>query len=196
MHLENAKKEIKNFLQSTYFSDGLRITIGVLLPSLILAQFGHLQTGITLSLGALCVSIVDSPGPIIHRRNAMLITAASIFLCSFIIGISNQNHLLTALVILIGTFIFSMLFCYGVRAASIGTASLLIIVLGIDDTRSWQEEITYCLLILAGGIWYTALSYLVYRVRPFRAVQQALSESVLEVAGYLEKKANLFQSRE
>ena len=195
MHLENAKKEIKIFLQSTYFSDGLRITIGVLLPSLILAQFGLLKIGITLSLGALCVSIVDSPGPIIHRRNAMLITAASIFLCSFIVGISNQNHLLTALVILIGTFIFSMLFCYGVRAASIGTASLLIIVLGIDDTRSWQEEITYSLLILAGGIWYTALSYLIYSVRPFRAVQQALSESVLEVAGYLEKKANLFNPK-
>lgn len=192
MQLDKAKKDIKNFLHSAYFADGIRITMGVLLPSLILAQFALLKIGITLSLGALCVSIADSPGPIIHRRNAMLITSVLIFLCSFITGVSNQNHPFIALVILISSFVFSMLYCYGVRAASIGTASLLIIILGIDDRRSWHEEITYSLLILTGGLWYAALSYLVYRVRPFRAVQQVLSDSILEVSGYLAKKASLF----
>ncbi|MBC7418278.1 MAG: FUSC family protein, partial [Pedobacter sp.] len=50
----------------------------------------------------------------------------------------------------------------------------------------------YSLFILTGGIWYTCLSYLVYRVRPYRAVQQELSDSILEVASYLIKKASLF----
>ncbi len=62
-------RNIQDFLLSTYFADGLRITIGVLCPSLILAQFGMLQYGMTLSLGALCISVVDSPGPNVHRRN-------------------------------------------------------------------------------------------------------------------------------
>lgn len=192
MQLDKAKKDTKNFLLSTYFADGLRITIGVLLPSLVLAQFGLLKIGITLSLGALCVSIVDSPGPIVHRRNAMLITSALIFLCSFITGVTNQNNLVLGLVILVTSFVFSMLYCYGIRAASIGTASLLIIILSLDDTRPLIEEIKYSLFILAGGIWYTGLSYLVYRVRPYRGVQQALSDSIVEVASYLTKKASLF----
>lgn len=192
MQLTHAKSETKNFLLSTYFADGLRITIGVLLPSLVLAQFGLLKIGITLSLGALCVSIVDSPGPIVHRRNAMLITSVLIFLCSFITGVSNQNNVLLGSVILITSFVFSMLYCYGLRAASIGTACLLIVILSIDDTRPLIEEIKYSLFILVGGIWYTGLSYLVYRVRPYRAVQQALSDSIIEVASYLTKKASLF----
>ncbi|MET4080440.1 putative membrane protein (TIGR01666 family) [Pedobacter sp. UYP30] len=194
MQLQQAKKDTKNFLLSTYFADGLRITMGVLLPSLILAQFGLLKIGITLSLGALCVSIVDSPGPIVHRRNAMLITSVLIFICSFITGVSNQNNLLLGLVILIASFAFSMLYCYGVRAASIGTATLLIVILSIDDTRPLVEEMKYSVFILMGGIWYTCLSYLVYRVRPYRGVQQALSDSILEVASYLTKKASLFST--
>ena len=192
MQIEQSKKDVKDFLRSTYFADGLRITFGVLLPSLILAQFGLLKVGITLSLGAICVSIVDSPGPIVHRRNAMLITSALIFFCSFITGVSNQNQFLTATIILIGSFIFSMLYCYGVRAAAIGSATLLVIILGIDDRRAWQDEIQYSLFILAGGLWYTSLSYLLYRVRPYRAVQQALSDSISEVAHFLDTKASLF----
>ena len=65
-------KEIRKFLFSQYFSDGLRITFGVLLPSLIFAQMGDLETGITISLGAITTSIPDNAGPVIHKRNAML----------------------------------------------------------------------------------------------------------------------------
>lgn len=192
MQLTQAKTDTKDFLVSSYFADGLRITIGVLLPSLFLAQFGLLKIGITLSLGALCVSIVDSPGPIIHRRNAMIITAILIFFCSFITGISNQNNILLGFVILVTSFVFSMLYCYGIRAASIGTACLLLVILSINDTRPLIEELKYSLFIFLGGIWYTCLSYLVYRVRPYRAVQQALADSILEVSSYLKKKASLF----
>ena len=71
--------EIRNFLLSPYFSDGVRITIGVLLPSLILYQFDLLHIGVTISLGALCVSITDIPGPIAHRRNAMIVTTIALF---------------------------------------------------------------------------------------------------------------------
>ena len=39
--MNNHTREIKSFFYSQYFSDGLRITIGILLPSLVLAQFNH-----------------------------------------------------------------------------------------------------------------------------------------------------------
>src|SRR5690349_5424840 len=92
-------RSIHDFLLSTYFADGLRITFGVLCPSLILAQFGMLQYGMTLSLGALCASVVDSPGPIIHRRNAMLITTVLITLIFIIVGLTNSNIYFTGIVI-------------------------------------------------------------------------------------------------
>ena len=186
-------RSIQDFLLSTYFADGLRITIGVLCPSLILAQFGMLQYGMTLSLGALCTSVVDSPGPIVHRRNAMLITTGLLFFISIIVGLTNLNIYVTGILLVACSFIFSMFFLYGNRAASIGTSVLLIMVLSIDDVRPWKEVIYYAFLILAGSIWYTLLSYLVYRLRPYRLVQQTLSDSILEVSSFLRAKAKFYR---
>lgn len=185
-------RNIHDFLLSTYFADGLRITFGVLCPSLILAQFGMLQYGMTLSLGAVCISVVDAPGPIVHRRNAMVITTVLIFIMSILVGLTNKNLYFTGILLVVCSFIFSMLFLYGARAAAIGTSVLLIIVLSIDDIRPWQEVLWYAFLILCGSVWYTLLSYLVYRIRPYRLVQQILSESVHEVSLFLRAKAKFY----
>ena len=185
-------RNIQDFLLSTYFADGLRITIGVLCPSLILAQFGMLQYGMTLSLGALCISVVDTPGPIIHRRNAMLITTGLIFVISIIVGLTNRSIYFTGALLVICSFVFSMFFLYGNRAAAVGTSVLLIMVLSIDDIRPWREVIFYAILVLAGSVWYTLLSYFVYRLRPYRLVQQTLSDSILQVSEFLRAKAKFY----
>jgi len=192
MQMRQPIRNIQDFLLSTYFADGLRITIGVLLPSLIFAQFGMLKYGMTLSLGALCASVVDSPGPIVHRRNAMLITTVLIFVFSILTGLTNRNHYFIGFLLAASSFIFSMFYIYGIRAASIGTATLLIIVLSIDDIRPWQDVLIHALMILAGSLWYTGLSYFVYRLRPFRLVQQSLSDSIIEVAEFLREKAKFY----
>ncbi|WP_113652801.1 FUSC family protein [Pedobacter namyangjuensis] len=186
-------RNIQDFLLSTYFADGIRITIGVLCPSLIMAQFGMLQYGMTLSLGALCISVVDSPGPITHRRNAMLITTALLAIVSILVGLTNQSILVSGVLLVFCSFFFSMFFVYGVRAASIGTAVLLIMVLSIDDIRPWKEVLFYTLLIFLGSIWYTLLSYLVYRLRPYRLLQQTLSESIQQISEFLRAKAKFYK---
>jgi len=185
-------RNIQDFLLSTYFADGLRITIGVLFPSLILAQFGMLKFGITLSLGALCVSIVDTPGPIVHRRNAMLITTVLISAFSVIVGLTNKSPYFIGVLLVASSFIFSMFFLYGTRAASVGTAVLLIMVLSIDDIRPWKEVLMYSLLVMCGSIWYTILSYFFYTLRPYRLVQQTLSESIHGVSEFLRAKAKFY----
>lgn len=188
-------RSVQDFLLSTYFADGLRITIGVLCPSLLLAQFGMLQYGMTLSLGALCISVVDSPGPIVHRRNAMLITTGLIFIISIVVGLTNKNIYVTGILLVVCSFVFSMFFLYGNRAASIGISVLLIMVLSIDDIRPWREVIFYAFLVLAGSIWYTLLSYLVYRLRPYRLAQQILSDSIFQVSEFLRAKAKFYKEK-
>ncbi|OWK70410.1 FUSC family membrane protein [Pedobacter sp. AJM] len=192
MQIRQPIRNIQDFLLSTYFADGLRITMGVLLPSLILAQFSMLKYGMTLSLGALCVSIVDSPGPMVHRRNAMLVTTVLIFVFSILTGLTNKSEYFVAFLLAVSSFVFSMFYIYGIRAASVGTAVLLIIVLSIDDLRPWQEVLKYAFMVLAGSLWYTGLSYFFYRLRPFRLVQQSLSDSIFEVAEFLREKAKFY----
>lgn len=195
MQIRQPIRNIQDFLLSTYFADGLRITIGVLLPSLILAQFSMLKYGMTLSLGALCVSIVDSPGPMVHRRNAMLVTTVLIFLFSILTGLTNKSNYFVAFLLAVSSFVFSMFYIYGIRAASVGTAVLLIIVLSIDDLRPWREVLLHAFMVLAGSLWYTGLSYFFYRLRPFRLVQQSLSDSIFEVAEFLREKAKFYHEK-
>src|SRR4051812_8751689 len=122
-------REIKTFIFSQYFSDGIRITLGVLLPSLLLAQNGHLETGIIISLGALCASIADNPGPAIHKRNGMLFCILFVCVTATLTGFINEQPLLLIFEIPIFCFFFSMFTVYGNRASSIGTAALLIMIL-------------------------------------------------------------------
>jgi len=186
-------RSTQDFLLSTYFADGLRITVGVLLPSLILAQFGLLKYGMTLSLGALCVSVVDTPGPIVHRRNAMLITTALITVISLIIGLINRSFYLTGAILTVFCFVFTLISVYGMRAGAVGTACLLIFVLSIDDVRPWNEVAMHAGLVLCGSLWYTALSFVFYRLRPYRIVQQTLSDCMMEISAFLRSKAKFYR---
>src|ERR1700761_9620016 len=101
-------REIKSFFYSQYFSDGLRISLGIMLPTLILAQFNLFDAGLTLSLGALCVCVVDVPGPTMHKRNAMLICNACIFVVAMITGFARLNLYTLGAEIFLFSFLFSM----------------------------------------------------------------------------------------
>jgi len=187
-------REIRYFLFSEYFSDGLRITLGVLLPSLILAQWGLFQIGLALSTGALCVSIADAPGPVRHKRNAMLLTSILIFLVALISGFVRPYPILLGAEIFLFCFFFSMFMVYGNRAASIGTAGLLIMVMMIGQVLPPAKILSYGTLILLGSFWYLALSLVFYRVRPYLPVQQALGECIHETAKFLRLKANFYKT--
>ncbi len=186
-------REIKSFIFGQYFSDGLRITIGVLLPSLIFYHLDLLSVGLTISLGAVCISIADSQGPINHKRNGMLYCNILVFLTAILTGLLNQYPILIGFEILLLCFLYSMLSVYGNRASSIGTAALLIMILTIDQEAISSNGIwTHALYILCGGIWYMTLSLSLSQIRPFRLAQQAMGECIREVAKYVKLKADFY----
>jgi uncharacterized membrane protein (TIGR01666 family) len=185
----------KQFLLSQYFYDGLKITFGVILPSIICYQFDQLQVGITISLGALFVSITDNPGAISHKRNAMITANVIIFIMALIIGFTNKSGILLAFEIPIFCFIFSMLTVYGARASSVGIAALLVMIVGIDQHLNTTQTLIYALLLVAGGIWYLLLSLTLTQVLPYRPAEQMLGECILEIAKYIKIKSDFYDSK-
>ena len=186
-------REIKTFLFSQYFSEGLRITFGVLLPSLAFFQLDQLEVGLTISLGAVCVSIADNQGPINHKRNGMLFCSIFVFLTTLLTGLINKYPILLGLEIIILCFFYSMFSVYGNRASSIGTAALLVMILSIDhDVTASKGAMGHALYILAGGIWYMMLSLSLSQIRPYRLAQQAMGECIREVAEYIRLKADFY----
>jgi uncharacterized membrane protein (TIGR01666 family) len=188
-------REIKTFIFSQYFSDGLKITLGVLLPSLIFYQLNLLSIGITISLGAVTASIADNPGPISHKRNGMLLSILFVFLTAILTGLINKYPVFIGIEILLLSFFFSMFSVYGNRASSIGTAALLIMILTIDEDAIKLSGVWgHALYILSGGIWYMILSISIAQIRPYRLTQQALGECIRDVAAYVKLKAEFYNT--
>ena len=188
-------QQVKSFFFGQYFTNSLKITLGILVPSLIFAFFDNLNLGIIISLGAFYVSISDHPGPVLHRRNGMLATILFIFFTVIVTGLINQNTWLIAIEIFIFCFLFSMLTIYGARASAVGTATLLMMISTIYIDSMGISLLRYALLTISGGIWYMLLSLSLNQIRPYRQAQQYLGESILEVAKYIRLKADFYDNK-
>ena len=93
-------QNVKYFLFSQYLADGIRITLSIILPTIICAAFDKMDMGIIISEGALCVSISDAPGPVQHKSNGMLYSNIFVFLMALLTGFVNDNFLLLGLLVL------------------------------------------------------------------------------------------------
>ncbi|MBS1596689.1 MAG: FUSC family protein [Bacteroidetes bacterium] len=188
-------RQYKSFVNSHYLSEGIRITVGLTLPAILLSYFNHLSAGITMSLGASCVIIVDNAGPIHHRRNAMIICDALIFLVTLLIGFILHLPIFLGVVIALLCFIFSMIGVYGSRASSIGLAALLVMIYSIGGNSFGGNVFINALNILMGGVWYTLLSLALYSFRPYKLAQQALGDCIQATATFLRTKASFYNNQ-
>ncbi len=190
--MKDRRQHIRYFLFGQYLADGVRMTMEVVLPVIICAQFGRIDIGFTLALGAFCVSISDAPGPVEQKRNGMIYCNVFVFLMALITGFVNDNVLLLGLLVLFASFFFTMFSVYGNRAASIGTAALLAMVLRMADVLPVEDTVRDSFLILAGGIWYMVIAMIFFRFTPYRPAQRSLGECIHETAKFLRIKAELY----
>ncbi len=187
-----SSKEIKTFFFSQYFSDGLRICTGVLIPALLMIYIDHFDFGIALALGAICIVAVDNPGPVIHKRNAMAIANVCMFIVALTTGYARHDIFALGVVVTFFAFVFSMFTVYGNRAASVGTASIMIMIFMIDRDMPTSEILSYSATIFAGGVWYMLFSLVFFGIRPYRAAQQALGENIADIVKFLRIRADFY----
>ncbi|RYY38956.1 MAG: hypothetical protein EOO08_12820 [Chitinophagaceae bacterium] len=186
------RREIRYFLYSQAFADGLRTTVAILVPALAGFYLGAIELGMTLSLGALCVSLTDAPGPITNKRNGMLFAALALFLISSLTTLARIHPWGMALELAAVAFFFSMFNAYGPRAAGVGNAAILIMVLTMDKETPLSEALLHSAQITAGGLWYFCLSLFFSWISPYRAAQRVLGDCLREMARYLHTKARFY----
>ncbi|HAN39955.1 MAG TPA: FUSC family protein, partial [Chitinophagaceae bacterium] len=188
----NYNTTLKRFFGSQYLYGGVRMTISVLLPALILFHYDLLNTMMALPLGALCVSLTDLPGPLHHRRNSMLASIAINAIVVLIAGVSRNHPWLIAIEIAFFGMFFSMMGVYGNRVSGIGLIGLLAFIFNIDgqlETHNiWKDALWFSL----GGGLYVLLTVLLTSLRPYKPVQQLLGECIMETADYLSIKAAFY----
>jgi uncharacterized membrane protein (TIGR01666 family) len=185
-------KEVQYFFYSQAFADGFRATSAILFPALLGSFFDFFDIGLTISLGAMCASLTDAPGPLLHKRNGMLFTIAFGFLIAIITALTRTNVYLLGAEIAIVTFIFSMFVVYGARATAVGNAAIVVMILTMDKPIPANEVLPHALYLAAGGIFYLILSLLLYQLRPYRTAQRILGDCIREVADFLSIKADFY----
>ncbi|MGV3538435.1 MAG: FUSC family membrane protein [Rufibacter sp.] len=190
----NKVRELQSFFNSQNFYDGIRVTVGVLLPALLFSYLGQLMLGITVSLGAVGASLADSPGPVTHKRNGMLVAIGLCTVVALVTGFARMHVVSMGLEIAVLCFLLSMLLVYGMRASLIGLGGLLVMILTMGHELSPVQVLQYAGLVMAGGIWYLLLSLLSHHMMPYRPAQQALGECIREVVKYLRIKASFYRS--
>lgn len=190
--MKDQVNSIRYFLFSQYIADGIRITGEIVLPVIILAQLGHISMGFTMALGALCVSISDAPGPVEHKRNGMMYCNLFVFIMALLTGFINDYPLLMGLLVMMASFFFTMLSVFGNRAAAIGTAALLVMILKMPVQVTPAEAVLNSFLVLAGGTWYMLVALVFFRFTPYRPAQRALGDCIHETARILKIKAALY----
>ena len=162
--MKTNSQHIQYFLFSQYLADGIRVTLEIILPAVIFSQFGRIDLGIIMSTGAFCVSMADGPGPVEHKSNGMLYCILFTFLMTLLTGMVNTHIFLMGLLILLSSFFFTMFSVFGNRAASLGTAVLLIMVLRMDKINTPANVLYDGLLILAGGFWYMLIALIFFKL--------------------------------
>lgn len=193
MRTEQRINNIKNFLYSYHFSNGMRTTISVVVPSLVFAWFDQLGLGIAMSMGALCTALSDVPGTIIHKRNGLIISTLLIFLTALGTGLLIPYTIPMAIWIAGCCFMFAMLLVYGNRGGNIGTGALLVMVSILGETQlTPQLTLLHSSMVLLGSIWYAVLALALWQIRPYLNVQQALGDCIIQTARYLEVRANFY----
>ncbi len=187
---------LQYFFFGADFSSGLRTAAAILLPAAIGAQIGQFDLGLTMSTGAVCVSVPDTPGPAGHRRNGQLGALALVFAVALLTGYVAPVRWLLGLEVVALSFGLSMLLVWGARAGAVGTAGVLALVLTLAHPAGRPALVLpHALALAAGGAWYGLLALVLNWVRPYRAAQQALGESIHALAGYFSAKADFYRTR-
>lgn len=185
-------KEIKSFFYGQYFAEGLRITIGSIIPVVVCALLDQLFVGTLISLGALLVGLSDTPGPPHHRRTGML-ACLGVCLFTFLVTISvNNSFILMGVVLAIISFSYSMFGVFNARAATVGAMGILMMLIHIEGEYTLKEEMQFILFFIIGAVWYMIVSFSFNKIQPYRLAQQELAESIRHVAEFLRLRANFY----
>ncbi|MEW9900673.1 FUSC family membrane protein [Chitinivorax sp. PXF-14] len=183
------------FIFSHYFHTGLRVATGVIGLTALVFRYTDLPTAMTVCIGALCTSQMDLPSPIRHKFNEML---ASVLLCTLVtllISLSSPYRALLYPLLVLVSFLASMMVVYGKKSLPLQFAALFVMTLSMVNVLSPMQALGHSALFCAGGLAYLGYAMAVSWCLRFRTKQQILAEALFELGRYIELKAACYDPR-
>ena len=188
----NYATELRKFASSQYIFMAVRITLAIVVPSIILAYFGLLKEYFLFPLATSFVGLTDQPGPFIRRRNSLILAVICFFFVSVIATLLKDFTPAIYLEIIFFGMFFSMIGVYGQRLAAVGSLSLVVLAIFVDGHLSGGDLVKNSLIFLAGSICYLLVFLVVSKIQPYKLAGQMIGENYLELGDYLKIKSRFY----
>jgi uncharacterized membrane protein (TIGR01666 family) len=185
--------KIKQFADSTYFTNALKVTISAVFPVLLFSYFGYFRIGFTIALGAFFTYPSDIPSNLKHKVNGILVAILIVSSVNLIINIINPYPFILYPILALLIFFLSMISVYGQRASMVSFSALLAISLAFAHLQTGWEILQYSGLILSGGLFYLLVSLVFYYIRPHRYVELQIAQCIQLTSKYLNLRADLWK---
>jgi len=184
----------RTFLFSHYFYTGLRIATGIVGLAYGTYAIAGLPTAMAVAMGALCTSLMDMPSPLRHKFNEML---AGVLLCSLVallVSLCSPLPWLLRTVIVLVSFLASMMVVYGRKAMPLQFVALFVMMLSAEEPATPLQALRHGSLFFLGGAGYMAYAMVVVWILQRRLKQQVLAEALYELASYTSMKAGCYDT--
>lgn len=180
---------LRRYFYSHYVHSGLRVALGVLGLTLVAWATLGPQAAAAVSSGALGTSLTDLPGPLAEKRRIMPAAVVLGTLATLGVGLSAGVPWLNAALVLGITFVSALLLGWGRAALPLSVGTLFVTAMALGSPEAAAEPWRHAGGFLAGAGGYLLWGLVAARVTARRTRQQALAESLHELAEYLRDKA-------
>ena len=178
-----------------HLENGLAVAICLAVVSVVAGLVLGIDGAVLVGTGALCVSVVDQPGPLARKPLTFLITIIATSAISLVAGLAGGSVWMLAAVIVAMSVGFAMVTAYGRSALVIGIAGVLALVLGMAMPVGNTAEVLFrAALFAAGAAGYGLIAFAGAWLLDDRVRRLFLNEAIRAFAQYLQFRARLYDA--
>ena len=185
-------KVVLQIIKNEYFSDALRTTLSIIVPFAALYYFTDPHIAITVGVGALLVSLTDSPGTLGDKVLMSVSSLCLFFFIAIITALLIKKVMLSGMLILVFCMIFGLFTAFGKRWSLLGTMALILMTF-VQGLRP-VDPLSFSLYIVAGGVFYYLVSLVQTSLWPLSSVKHALGECIISTSDFLRAKAAFYDA--
>jgi uncharacterized membrane protein YccC len=176
-----------------HVENGVSVSLYLAAVALAAGIIGGLEPGVFAAIGAMCISIVDQPGPLPGKLRAFIAALLASSMISLLAGLASGRPLAMAGVVTLTSLGLAFATAFGRPALTLAITGVLALVIGMAiPAGNPGDAFQHAGLFLAGGAAYAVLAMVGSWSLDDRTRRMSLNEALLAFAVYLRARAELY----
>ncbi|MDB4335155.1 FUSC family protein [bacterium] len=176
--------------------NALKLVSAMSVQVIPLVLLGKSFFGITLALGTVAAAIAETDDHPKGRIKALLLTLLSFLITTCSVVLLKPYPVIFTAGFILSTIMYVLIGGMGERYKGIAYGAILIgiyAMLGVHNSPTWYWE---PVLLCGGALFYGLISLALLFFKPWRLLEEQLSDGFMALSEYLKEKSNLFPGLE